>query len=42
MAAYVMALYIGSRVRLIVEYGRLTTEAKPTRPMQVLTCTYVG
>ena len=39
-----MASDISSSVRLIAEYGHVTTEAQPTRrsPIQVLTCTYVA
>ena len=39
-----MAKDIGSSVRLTAEYGRLTTDAQPTRrsPIQVLTCIYVN
>ena len=39
-----MAEDISSSVKLIADYGRLTTEAQPTRqsPVQVLTCTYVA
>ena len=39
-----MAKDISSSIRLLAEYGRVTTEAQPTRqsPIQVLTCTYIA
>ena len=43
MDTYIIAYDISSSVRLLAEYGCVTTDAKPTRrsPIQVLTCTYV-